>query len=206
MIDDPSVSFESNQALMTGMKSTIDIAEDKQTRWKETLVELFEDILEDLKEIDKNIAKMIGEDVIIDVEWPSVLRKEDAAYNATLLNDVRAGLISVETYLEKKGYSNVSEEIDRIKNNMQDPILGAILSANLRMVNQLAIQEGQQPQQGMHQMPDGSMMPDSQMPTNAPLTVDQNQQGTQPMSMAGSGAPAVSPEGAAATMNQNLGA
>jgi hypothetical protein len=176
---------------MTGMKSTIDIAEDKQTRWKETLVELFEDILEDLMVLDPKTKKMIGEEYTVDVEWPSVLRKEDAAYNSTLLNDVRSGLISVETYLDKKGYSNVSEEIDRIKSEMQDPILGAVLGANLRMVSMSSLQQQAQPQQG-------------QQPTGAPLTTDQNQ-GTQPMSMPGSGAPAVSPEGAMATMNQNMG-
>jgi hypothetical protein len=190
MIDDPTVSFESNQALMTGMKSTIDIAEDKQSRWERTLVELFTDIVEELKDLSPETKKLIGDSVELDIEWPSVLRKEDASYNTMLLNNVRGGLISLETYLEKIGTQNVSEEIDRIKSEMKDPILGAILSANLRMVNQLEIMP-QQPAQG-------------QQSTNAPLTTDQNQ-GTQPMSQAGSGAPAVSAEGAQATLNQNNG-
>lgn len=192
MIDDPTVSFESNQALMTGMKSTIDIAEDKQSRWKETFVELFEDIIDRLKELDPKLKNSLGEDYTIDIEWPSVLRKEDASYDNMWLNKVRSGLISLDTYLEKIGVSNISEEIERIKSNMQDPVLGAILSANLRAVNMQALQEGS-----------GMVM--TQQPTGAPLTTDQNQPGNQPMSMPGSGAPAVSPEGAMNTMMQNNG-
>lgn len=202
MIDDPTVSFESNSALMTGMKSTIDIAEDKQTRWKQVFIELFNDILDDLKELDKNIAKAIGDEYTLDIEWPSVLRKDDASYDSMLLNKVRSGLISIETYLEKIGIANVSEEIERIKGNMQDPVLGAILSANLRTVNMQAIQEGY----GMEVQPTSQMTAQAgQQPTGAPLTTEQNQTEAQPMSMPGSGAPAVSVTGAQATMQQNLG-
>lgn len=197
LIDDPSVSFESNQALMTGMKSTIDIAEDKQNRWKPVLCELFTDILEDLKKFNKDFAKLVGNDNIrIDIEWPSVLRKEDASYRTMLFNDVRAGLKSIESYMSETGVKDPAEEVDRITSEMKDEITGAILSANLRMVNQIDLQKEQQDMMMKQQA--------MQQPTNAPLTTDQNQ-GTQPASQPGSGAPAVSPEGMAATMMQNNG-
>jgi hypothetical protein len=191
-MDDPTISFESSQALMTGMKPTIDVAEDKQVRWQETFVQLFEDILDDLKLNDNKLKDSLGDDYNLDIEWPSVLRKEDAGYNTMLFNDISRGLMSLPTYLEKKGYTDAGEEIDRIKSDMDDPIIGAILSANLQTVNQAQIMGqplGQPPQQ----------------PTNAPLSPGQNQPGNQPASAPGSGAPAVSPQGNINTQQQNMG-
>ena len=192
LIDDPTVSFESSQALVTGMKSTIDIAEKKQARWQRTIVELLEDCLDDYKHFNKDVRDAVGDEYSIDIEWPSVLRKEDAGFNSMLFNDVSRGLMSLETYMEKKDVRDPQEEIERIKSNMEDPIIGAVISANLRMYNSMEL--GQHPE--LAQPP--------QQPTNAPLTTDQNQ-GTQPASAPGSGAPAVSPGGAAATQQQNLG-
>jgi hypothetical protein len=80
---------------------------------------------------------------------------------------------------------------------MKDPVLGAILSANLRMINQVEIQGDQQEEM---------MLQQAQQGTGAPLTTDQNQTGQQPASGPGTGAPAVSPEGMAATQQQNIGA
>ena len=208
MIDDPTVSFHSNQALLTGMKSTIDIAEEKQRRWERTFVEMFEDILQDLYTLDPKIKDLVG-NVTLDIEWPSVLRKEDATYSTMLLNNVRGGLISLETYLEKIGIQNVAEEIDRIKVNMNDPVVGAILSANLRTVNQMELQDLMQEQQAQQQASQQPPQQPGQMggpqPTGAPLTPDQNNQQTQPMSQPGSGAPAVSSAGAMNTLGQNVG-
>lgn len=192
LIDDPTVSFESSQALVTGMKSTIDIAEKKQARWQRTIVELLEDCLDDWKFFNKDVREAVGDEYSIDIEWPSVLRKEDAGFNSMLFNDVSRGFMSIETYLEKKDVRDPQEEIERIKSNMEDPILGAIVSGNARMYSQMEL--GQHPE--LAQPP--------QQPTNAPLTTGQNQ-GTAPASAPGSGAPAVSPEGAAATQQQNLG-
>lgn len=214
LIDDPTVSFESNQAMMTGMKSTVDIAEDKQNRWKNTIVELLEDIYQDLLKHNAKFRESIGgEDVRFDIEWPSVLRKEDSSYRTMLFNDVTRGLSSFETYLNKTGCPDASEEMDRVKSEMKDPVLGAILSANLRMVNQVEIQEDQQEdmerkaaEQGMQIDPTtGQPMPVGPEQTGAPLTTDQNQEGQQPSSGPGTGAPAVSPEGAIATTQQNIG-
>lgn len=194
-MDDPTISFESSQALMTGMKPTIDVAEDKQTRWTQTLVELFEDILEDVKSLDPKLKDSIGEEYRIDIEWPSVLRKDDASFTTTQFNDVSRGFMSLETYLEKRGCTNVSEEMDRIKGNMSDPILGAVVSGNARMISQLQLQ-----QQMMAQQPNQQ----GGNPTNAPLSTDQNS-GNQPASAPGSGAPAVSAQGAINTQQQNQG-
>jgi hypothetical protein len=198
LIDDPTVSFESNQALMTGMKSTIDVAEDKQNRWQTPLVQLLTDIHQDLLKHDKLYAKSIADqNILFDIEWPSVLRKEDASYRTMLFNDVTRGLSSYETYLNKIGCPDASEEMDRVKSEMKDPVLGAILSANLRMINQVEIQGDQQEEM---------MLQQAQQGTGAPLTTDQNQTGQQPASGPGTGAPAVSPEGMAATQQQNIGA
>jgi hypothetical protein len=214
LIDDPTVSFESNQALMTGMKSTIDVAEDKQNRWKPILTQLLSDIHQDLIKHNKTYKDSIADETIIfDIEWPSVLRKEDASYRTMLFNDVTRGLSSFETYLNKIGCPDASEEMDRVRSEMKDPVLGAILSANLRMINQVEIQEDQQEemelkaaQMGIQLGPDGQpIQPQGPGQTGAPLSTDQNQPGQQPSSGPGTGAPAVSPEGMAATMSQNNG-
>lgn len=129
MFDDPSVSANSNQALMTTLKGVIDITEAKQKNWEDALTRLFDRALikaakyiPELKEImddaDGNYLK---------VEWPSVLRREDATYQQIWLNLFNAGVISLDTYHEKLGIPDSSEEIDRIVDNLKNPYTAAVM-------------------------------------------------------------------------------
>lgn len=133
LFDDPSISPDSNQALMTTLKGVIDIVEDKQARWGPFLTTMFTDCLELASQHVPEMKDIINieEDWYFYVEWPSVLRREDASYQQIWLNLFNAGVISVETYLEKLGIIDVSEELDRIRDNMKDPVSAAILGKQL---------------------------------------------------------------------------
>lgn len=134
--DDPSINPTSNQALMTTFKGVIDIVEDKQSRWDPAIMEM------DMQAL-KLIAKMLPEtkDAIEEdgwflyVKWPSVLRREDQSYQQMYLNRFQFNTISLRSYLEAMGVDNVSEEIDRIRDELKDPVTAAVLA---REVGQIA--------------------------------------------------------------------
>ena len=96
----------SNQALMTTMKGLIDIVEDKQARWTPVLIEMFTEALKLAVYIAPEMKAAINEDDwFLKIEWPSVLRREDATYQQMWLNLFNAGVISLETYYEKLGFA-----------------------------------------------------------------------------------------------------
>lgn len=199
LIDDPRVSFESSQALMIGMKSTIDIAEYKQSRWEPLFVQMLNDAIIELSKISPELRATLDEsgDPQIFIKWPSILRKEDASYRTMWLNDFSRGAISLQTYLETIGIDDIDEEMDRIASTMKDPVLGAIPAGNLRQINALEIEkklgamQQEQPQQ-----------PQANHPM---LTAENNQPEAQPMSQPGSGAPTVPAEEYQAMIDQNQG-
>lgn len=193
LFDDPTVEANSNQALMTMLKPVIDIVEDKQSRWEPVLAQMFTDGLklaaahiDELKD-----AVLEDDDWFLCIEWPSVLRREDAAYQTMWLNQIQGGYTSLETYHEKMGM-DYSEEIDRIRDEMGDKVVAAILGRQLPVLAQQEIAQGMIPQG----------VPGDQGPAPT-LTPDQNT--GQAVSQPGSGQPAVSPEGAVAQNYQNAG-
>lgn len=263
LFDDPTVNNDSNQALMTTLKGVIDIVEDKQTRWEQALIAMFTDALALAAKYVPAIKEAMPDDEYwyLYVRWPSVLRREDAAYQTMYLNRFNAGTISMDSYLEAMGTDDVSEELDRIKDNMQDPVTAAIMGHALPELAHYAVLKEQgipawgyvtpkvtlrgdlTPQQEANMAenyqwnsgPYGpSIGPQGQqgtaandnvinqgfiqgnafeggMPTgvkpgqpiNPQLTPDQNVNA--PVSQPGSGAPAVSPQGAVNMNNQNNG-
>lgn len=138
MFDDPSINPTSNQALMTTLKPIVDIAEAKQARWEPELLQMFKDALEisakHVKELKDAVADPGWE---LYIEWPSVLRKEDATWQQTWLNLFNAGVISIDTYLEKIGVDDTSEEVDRTRDDMKDPVKAAMRG---RMLGEMAQQ------------------------------------------------------------------
>lgn len=263
MFDDSTINPNSNQALMTTMKGLIDIVEDKQARWEPVLIEMFTEALNLSTHLVKELKGAIEEeDWFLKVEWPSVLRREDATYQQMWLNLFNAGVISLETYYEKLGFADATEEIDRLRDELKDPTTAAVIGKQVGVLAQQTItppqpegpdvkvslrgdltpyQEaniasqkgfndgpfpptaGPQGQQGLaaqenadnvgfiegnafdggtpiQQGPDGQPIQDQ---PNPQLTVDQNE--GQTASQPGSGAPAVSPEGAINMMNQRNG-
>lgn len=131
LFDDPSVTLNSNQALITSMKPTSDIAEAKKQLWAPIIIEIFTDALEVLGMWDDGVKEIADpkDNWNLKVMFPSIMQKEDPVYQQMLLNRFNAGTMSVQTYLEAQGESK--EEIDRIRDEMGDPLTAAILGRQL---------------------------------------------------------------------------
>lgn len=220
LFDDPSVTLNSNQALLTSMKPTSDIAEAKKQLWGPVIKKIFEDALDTIALHKPEIQDLVDKDSdwSLKVMWPSVMQKEDPVYQSMLLNRFNTGTMSLQTYLEAQG--ETKEEIDRIRDEMNDATTAAILGKQLPMIAQMVVQAatadlqaslaanypeifGQQAQQGGQSgPPQGQPQQGPAGPVAGPA---ENVPGTGPISQPGSGAPAVSPQGALATTNQNNG-
>lgn len=133
LFDDPSVTLNSNQALLTSMKPTSDIAEAKKQLWGPIIEKLFADALETIGSHNKELSDIAGGDFTLKVQWPSVMQKEDPVFQQMILNRFNANTMSLQTYLEMQG--DTKEEIDRIRDEMEDPLTAAILG---RIVNVFA--------------------------------------------------------------------
>lgn len=129
LFDDPTVNANSNAALLTTLKSVVDVIESKQKRWEPVLREMFTQALHMSVLIAPELKEIINSDGdwYLNVEWPSVLRREDAAYQTQWLNLFNRGAISLDTYLEKVGIPDATEEINRIRDNMKDPVMAAVM-------------------------------------------------------------------------------
>lgn len=140
LFDDPSVTLNSNQALLTSMKPTSDIAEAKKQLWAPVIMQIFEDALETLGLHRKDIKEVAdpSDSWNLKVMWPSVMQKEDPVYQQMLLNRKNAGTISLQSYLEAQGESK--EEIDRIRDELNDPVTAAIHGNQLPLLAQMVIQ------------------------------------------------------------------
>lgn len=138
-IPDDAVS-NSNQAAMTAMKSISDQVEARRTLWSPIIQKVFEDALEVLGEWDSSIKDLADQtdDWYIRVEWPPALRKDDPTYQTMLLNRLISGTTSVQTFLERMG-ENAKEEIDRISDEMTNPITAAIHGKLLGMLAEFNI-------------------------------------------------------------------
>lgn len=234
LFDDPEINTNSNQALITTLKSVIDIVEDKQSRWTPVLIEMFTDALELSASFVPELRDAVStdEEWHMEIEWPSVLRREDATYQQMLLNWFNAGTLSYDTVMEKLGY-DASEERDRLIDNMSDPVLAAVLGHQLPLLAQQEIAPPQpvQPQtkynvnvkadatlnpveneavisevMGATQFPaTGTPPTSSPNPTQANPTLTSDQNVDQTASQPGSGATAVSPQGAINQLNQQQG-
>lgn len=136
LFDDPSINTSSNQALLTTLKGVIDIVEDKQSRWEPVLQQMFTDALTTSAEFIPAMKAYVVDDTewYLNVEWPSVLRREDATYQTMWLNLFNAGVISIDTYHQKIGIPDSTEEIERIKDNMKDPTTAAVMAHALAEV------------------------------------------------------------------------
>lgn len=198
LFDDPSITLNSNQALLTSMKPTSDIAENKKQLWAPVLVEMFEDALELAAANLPGLEDLTSEDFGLKVQWPSVMQKEDPVFQQMLLNRKNAGTISLQSYLEMQGES--SEEVDRIRDEMSDPITAAILSNSLPVLYRSLL-----PQPGLQAEATAGVPQQTANPTVA--TPANNTPGAGVVSQPGSGQPTpVAPQGALNQVSQNLGA
>lgn len=135
-----SASSNSNQAAMTAMKSISDQVEARRMLWSPIIQKVFFDALECLGEWDDNIKALVEDpsDWYIRVDWPPSMRRDDPAYQVTKLNRLIAGTMSIQTFLESLG-ENAKEEIDRISDEMDDPITAAIHGKLLGMLAEFKI-------------------------------------------------------------------
>lgn len=146
LFNDPSININSNQALLTSMKPTTDIAEAKKSLWGPIIVEIFEDALNTLAEQEPSeYGDIINDEEgwSLQIRWPSHMPKEDPVYQSNMINRFNSNTISLQTFLESMG--ETSEEIDRIRDEIEDPVTGSILA---RIVNQYVLQKIAPPQQG----------------------------------------------------------
>lgn len=137
LFDDPSITLNSNQALLTSMKPTSDIAESKKQIWGPILQQLFTDAIETIAEYDSTVKDIAADNWNLKIQWPSVMQKEDPVFQQMLLNRFNAGTMSIQTYLENQG--ETKEEIDRIKSELKDPATAAILGHSLGAIAQHTI-------------------------------------------------------------------
>lgn len=232
LFDDPSVTLNSNQALLTSMKPTSDIAEAKKQLWAPVITQLFSDALEMLATVHPETYKDVADtesNWTLKVMWPSVMQKEDPVYQSMILNRFNAGLMSIQSYMEAQGEDK--EEIDRIRREMTDPLTSAVLGKQIPLVAQTIINAATAEIQAWYQM----MQPQTQIAAQQAETQQQAQAmqgmqgmegvnpngggaaqvspdnqatggvGMQPVSQPGTGATAASAGGALAQANQNAG-
>lgn len=145
LFDDPSIPLNSNQALLTSMKPTSDIAESKKQLWGPILVQMFTDAIKVIGEYDDSVKELADTEDSwnLKLQWPSVMQKEDPIYQQMLLNRKNAGTMSIQSYLEAQGESK--EELDRIREEMTDPVTAAIQGNQLALLAQNLIAPPQPP-------------------------------------------------------------
>lgn len=223
LFDDPSVTLNSNQALLTSMKPTSDIAEAKKQLWSPIITKIFMDALETIALYNPAIKDILSEDETwtLKVMWPSVMQKEDPVYQSMILNRFNAGTMSLQSYLEAQGEDK--EEIDRIRDEMNDPLTAGIIGKQLPMMAQQVIQVATAEIQSMIRIAYPELFPEQQPEGGAPgqpeginpngggaaqVTPDNQSTGgvgMQPVSQPGTGATAAGAAGALAQVTQNNG-
>ena len=124
LFDDPSVTLNSNQALLTSMKPTSDIAEAKKQLWAPIIIQIFKDAAEKVSQWVPELKEILEGEYDLRIMWPSIMQKEDPVYQQMLLNRWNAGTMSLISYLEQQG--ETKEEIDRIRDELDDPVTAAI--------------------------------------------------------------------------------
>jgi hypothetical protein len=147
LFDNPQLDANSNQALMTSMKGMIDSVERKQKIWGHECRAMLEDALRTSAKHYKEIAQFVpdGEDWSFKIVWPSVMRSDDPATIAMRINQYNTGASSVETFMEETGTEDPSQELDRIRDEMQDPLTAAIRGQRLPMLAEQTINPAPDP-------------------------------------------------------------
>jgi hypothetical protein len=125
MPDAPAIN--SGQVAMVAMKSISDQVEARRQLWAPIITQVFQDALDCLAKWDDGIKEIVegDDDWYIRVSWPPALRKDDPAYQTMVLNRMAMGISSVQSIFEDLGM-NAKEEIDRINDEMENPITAAI--------------------------------------------------------------------------------
>lgn len=133
-------SASSRQTAMVAMQTISDQVESRRQLWEPIIKKVFQDALDTLSMWDSNIKEVVTGDTdwYIRVTWPPALRKDDPAYQTMLLNRFTMGVSSIQSMLEAFGI-NAKEEIDRINDEMDNPITAAIHGKLISMLAEFKI-------------------------------------------------------------------
>lgn len=139
LFDMPDAPSNSNPASLTSMKSVSDITNAKRELWEPIIKDIFDDALKVLAKYDDGIKEIVEEDDdwFIKISWPSALNTDDPSYHAMQINRFNSGTLSLQSYLESLG--DDKQEIDRIREEMKDPITAAIHGHQLPELAHFAI-------------------------------------------------------------------
>lgn len=141
LFDNPQLDANSNQALMTTMKGMIDTVEKKQKIWSKALVEMFEDAMRTGAKHFESLKAFVppDENWKFTIRWPSIMRVDDPQKQVMDINMWNTGTISTETFMENRGVEDPSQEVDRIRDDMQDSVRAAIRGQQLQLLAQKTI-------------------------------------------------------------------
>lgn len=163
LFDDPTINPSSNQALMTTLKGVVDVVEEKQANWNPILKEMFKDALDLAAQMEPTLKSIVAEEGWnLKIEWPSILRREDATYQQMWLNRFNANTVSLESYMEAMGEDDPTEEVDRIRDEMKDPTQAAILSRQLGVLANQVLSPPSAPQPDVKVSLKGNLTPNQE--------------------------------------------
>lgn len=136
----PDQQANSRQTALVAMKSISDQVEARRQLWAPIIREVFEDMLHKMALWDDNIKEITDgdDDWYTRVSWPPAMRKDDPSFVSMVLNQSIAGYQSIQTMFERLGL-NAKEEIDRINDEMNDPITAAMHGKMLAMLAEFKI-------------------------------------------------------------------
>jgi hypothetical protein len=139
LFDMPDVPVNSGPSALISMKSLSDQVEARRKLWAPIIVRVMNDALECLSHWDDNIKEVVSDDDwYTRVTWPPALRMDDPNYVTMVLNQSVMGYQSLQTMFERLGF-NAKEEIDRINDEMDDPITAAMHGRMMGMLAEFKI-------------------------------------------------------------------
>ena len=139
LFDIPDVPINSGPTGLISMKSLSDQVEARRQLWEPIIIRVMNDALECLSHWDSNIKEIISDDDwYTRVSWPPAMRMDDPTYVTMVLNQTVMGFQSLQTTFERLGF-NSKEELDRINDEMDNPITAAIHGRMLGMLAELKI-------------------------------------------------------------------
>lgn len=130
----------SNPATLSSMQSISDQVEARRSLWSPVIEKVFVDALDCLALWDDNVKDLIDDtdDWYVRVQWPPAMRRNDPNFMMMQLNRINAGTMSIQTFMESIG-ENAKEEIDRMSDEMENPITAAIHGKLLALLAQFKI-------------------------------------------------------------------
>jgi hypothetical protein len=129
------------------MKGMIDSVERKQKIWDHEMVVMFEDAIRTCAKHYPAIAAFVPEDEdwSFTIKWPSVMRSDDPQTITMQINKWNTGATSLETFLEETGSADPSQEIDRLRDEMQDALTAAVRGQRLPLLAEQTINPAPDP-------------------------------------------------------------